>query len=115
MNLKRDKKKYGFIVKYGKDRLNKVLSDNKLQMLITSTKFMPEGFMSFNDGSLLSVFSATNYMDKCGNVGGMLYIAKKVSNKPMCIIPKLINLYESKKECYRKNKSPSPTPCPKIK
>ena len=108
VNLERDKKKYGFIVKYGKDRLNKFLSDNKLQMLITSHQFIPEGFMSFNDGSLLTVFSATNYMDKCGNVGGMLYIAKKVRDKPMCIIPKLINVYESKKEYYRKDKSPSP-------
>ena len=108
VNYERDKKKYGFIVKYGKDRLNKFLSDNKLQMLITSHQFMYEGFMTFNDGTLLTVFSATNYMDQCGNVGGILYIGKKVSNKPMCIIPKLINVYDSKKDCYRKNKSPSP-------
>ena len=47
-------------------------------------------------------------MDKCGNVGGMITIAKKTANKRMNIIPKLINLYEPNKENYRKNRSPSP-------
>ena len=108
VNFERDKKKYGFIVKYGKDRLNKFLYENNLKLLITSHQYVHEGFMTFNDDKLLTLFSATNYMDQYGNIGGLITIGKKTANKPMNIIPKLINVYETKKEFYRKNKSPSP-------
>jgi protein phosphatase len=108
VNNERDKNKNGFIVKYGKERLNKFLADNKINLLITAHQFVKEGFTTFNNDRLLTVFSATNYMDKYKNVGGMITIAKKRANKRMNIIPKLINMSNEKKNMYRNNRSPSP-------
>ena len=108
VNNERDKNKNGFIVKYGKERLNKFLADNKISLLITAHQFVKEGFTTFNNDRLLTVFSATNYMDKYNNIGGMINIAKKRANKRMNIIPKLININNEKKNMYRNNRSPSP-------
>jgi protein phosphatase len=107
-NIERDKFKKGFIVKYGKNRLNKFLDENKINLLITAHQFVKGGFTTFNNDRLLIVFSATNYMNKFGNVGGMITIAKKNANKRMNIIPKLITLNNYKEDTYRRNKSPSP-------
>ena len=108
INIERDKYKKGFIVKYGKERLNKFLDDNKINLLITSHMFVSGGFCTFNNDKLLVVFSATNYMNKMRNVGGMINIAKKNVNKKMNIIPKLITHNPSKEDTYRRNNSPSP-------
>ena len=108
VNNERDKNKNGFIVKYGKERLNKFLAENKINLLITAHQFVKEGFTTFNNDRLLTVFSATNYMDKYKNVGGMITIAKKRANKRMNIIPKLINMSNEKKNMYRNNRSHSP-------
>ena len=108
MNLERDKYKKGFIVKYGKERLNKFMDDNKINLLITSHQFVPGGFCTFNNDKLLIVFSATNYMNKYGNIGGMITIPKKNAYKRMNIIPKLITLNQTKEDTYRRNNSPSP-------
>jgi diadenosine tetraphosphatase ApaH/serine/threonine PP2A family protein phosphatase len=108
VNNERDKNKNGFIVKYGKERLNKFLNENKINLLITAHQYVKEGFTTFNNDRLLTVFSATNYMDKYNNIGGMITIAKKRANKRMNIIPKLINLNNEKKNMYRNNRSPSP-------
>ena len=108
INIERDKFKKGFIVKYGKNRLNKFLEENKINLLITSHQFVKGGFTTFNNDRLLIVFSATNYMNKYGNVGGMITIAKKNINKSMNIIPKLITLSDNKQDSYRRDRSPSP-------
>ena len=108
VNQERDKYKNGFIVKYGTKRLNTFLSENKINLLITAHQFVKEGFTTFNNDRLLTVFSATNYMDKYENIGGMITIAKKMANKRMNIIPKLININKGKKNSYRNNRSPSP-------
>ena len=108
INNERDKNKSGFIVKYGNERLNKFLADNKINLLITAHQFVKEGFTTFNNDRLLTVFSATNYMDKYKNIGGMINIAKKRANKRMNIIPKLITINNDNKNMYRNNRSPSP-------
>jgi protein phosphatase len=108
INDERDKMKKGFIVKYGKKRLDEFLNNNNITLLITAHQFVKEGFCTFNNDKLLVLFSATNYMDKYNNVGGMITIAKKTANKRLNIIPKLINLNNDKKELYRKNESSSP-------
>ena len=108
INSERDKNKNGFIVKYGKERLNKFLVENKINLLITAHQFVKEGFTTFNNDRLLTVFSATNYMDKYKNIGGMINIAKKRANQRMNIIPKLITINNDNKNMYRNNRSPSP-------
>jgi protein phosphatase len=107
-NSDRDKHRKGFIVKYGKKRLDDFLKNNKINLLITAHQFIKEGFCTFNDDKLLTLFSATNYMDKYFNIGTMITIAKKTAHKRMNIIPKLININNDKKEMYKKNNSPSP-------
>ncbi len=84
------------------------MADNKISLIITAHQFVKEGFTTFNNDRLLTVFSATNYMDKYQNIGGMITIAKKRANKRMNIIPKLINLNKETKNMYRNNRSPSP-------
>ena len=107
-NVERDKLKKGFIVKYGKNRLNKFLDENKINLLITSHQFVKGGFTTFNNDKLLIVFSATNYMNQFANVGAMITISKKNANKRMNIIPKLITYNNSKEDTYRRERSPSP-------
>ncbi len=108
VNNERDKHRKGFIVKYGKKRLDDFLNNNKINLLITAHQFIKDGFCTFNDDKLLTLFSATNYMDKYNNNGAMITIAKKTANKRLNIIPKLININNDKKEMYKKNYSPSP-------
>ena len=108
INQERDKNKKGLIVKYGKKRLDDFLNNNKINLLITAHQFIKDGFCTFNNDKLLTLFSATNYMDKYNNIGAMITIAKKTANKRLNIIPKLININNDKKELYRKNESSSP-------
>ena len=108
INNERDTMKKGFIVKYGKKRLDDFLNKNNINLLITAHQFVKEGFNTFNNDKLLVLFSATNYMDKYNNIGAMITIAKKTANKRLNIIPKLINTNNDKKEQYRKGLSSSP-------
>jgi protein phosphatase len=104
INEERDITKSGFILKYGKERLNKFLQENNISLLITSHQCLPEGIKSFNNDKLLTVFSATNYMDKFGNIAGIVYITKNSSQ----IIPKLIDIYKNDKKNYKPSKNISP-------
>ena len=108
INNERDIAKKGFIVKYGNKRLDDFLNKNNINLLITAHQFVKEGFCTFNNDKLLVLFSATNYMDKCNNIGAMITIAKKTANKRLNIIPKLINVNNDKKEQYRKDQNSSP-------
>ena len=84
------------------------MNENKIDLLITAHQFVKEGITTYNNDKLLTVFSATNYMDKYKNIGGMLNITKKRANKGMNIIPKLITTNTENKNLYRNNRSPSP-------
>ena len=110
VNTMRDKKNKGFIVKYGKKRLEEFIERNNINLIIASHKFVKEGFCTYCDDKLLNIFSCTNYMDKGNNIGAMIIIGKKAKNKNANIMPKLIGINESKsqKEHYRKDRSPSP-------
>ena len=108
INSERDKNKNGFIVKYGKERLNKFLAENNINLLITAHQFVKEGFTTYNNDRLLTIFSATNYMDKYKNLGGMITIGKKRANKALNLMPKLITVNNENKNMYRNNRSPSP-------
>ena len=110
VNTLRDKKNKGFIVKYGKKRLEQFIERNNINLIIASHKFVKEGFCTYCDDKLLNIFSCTNYMNKGNNIGAMIIIGKKTKNKNANIMPKLIGINESKsqKEHYRKDRSPSP-------
>jgi protein phosphatase len=104
VNEERDTIKSGFILKYGKDRLNKFLQDNKLNILLTAHQWVGEGIKSYNSDKLVIIHSATNYMDKYNNIGGMLNITKN----SQYIIPKLIDIFKTEKKNYKPSKNISP-------
>ena len=104
INEERDITKSGFILKYGKERVNKFLQDNKLSMLITSHQWIQEGIKTFNNDKVVIIYSATNYMDKYNNIAGMINITKK----PSVVVPKLIDVFKTDKKNYRPSKNISP-------
>jgi protein phosphatase len=104
VNEERDVLKLGFITKYGKERVNKFLAENKLSMLITSHQWIQEGMKTFNNDKVVVIYSATNYMDKYNNIAGMINITKK----PTMIVPKLIDVFKTEKKNYRPSKNISP-------
>lgn len=105
INEERDMTKSGFILKYGRERLNKFLTDNKLSLLITSHQWVGEGIKTFNNDKLIVVYSSTNYMDNRGNIGGMIAITKN----SQYILPKLIDVFKTDKKNYKPSKNISPT------
>lgn len=104
VNDERDLMKHGFITKYGKERVNKFLTDNRLSLLITSHQWIHEGIKTFNNEKVVVIYSATNYMDKFNNIAGMINITKK----PSMILPKLIDVFKTDKKNYRPSKNISP-------
>ena len=108
VNSLRDKNKKGFIVNYGKKRLDEFMQINNINLIIAAHKCVKEGFCTYYDDKLLNIFSSTNYMDKENNIGAMIIIGKKTKNKNANIMPKLIGVNESKNAQFRKDKSPSP-------
>ena len=109
VNEERDITKSGFILKYGKERLNKFLADNKLNLLITAHQWISDGIKSYNNDKLVIVCSSTNYMDKYNNIGGMINITRN----SQYIIPKLIDVYKNDRKNYRPSKLISPVRKPK--
>jgi len=82
---------------YSKNHLNEFMTENKIELIITSHKFINDGIKSFFNDKLIVVNSSTDFLDKYDNVGGMLYVAKKTIKKPIQIIPKLINVFKEEK------------------
>lgn len=105
VNDEREVNKGGFIVKFGKERLFKFLHDNNLAMIVSSHMWIAEGVKKFANDKLISVFSATNYGDRAGNLGGILVINKYATS----INPKLIDIWKGDKKAYKNVKDLSPT------
>ena len=104
INDERDINKSGFIVKYGKDRLNRFLMENNIALLVTSHMWIAEGIKKMANDKIVVVYSATNYCDKAMNLGGLLNI-NKYSNS---IVPKLIDIWKGDKKSYKNTKNLSP-------
>ena len=102
-NEERDIYSKGIIVKFGKERLNQFLSDNNLNLLITSHQWIFEGIKTYDNEKLIIVYSATNYLNKYNNLGEMVKIAKKTTHRPLQILPKLINVFNFDKPAYKTN------------
>lgn len=104
INDERDMNKSGFIVKYGKDRLNRFLMENNLALLVTSHMWIAEGVKKFANDKIVVVYSATNYCDKAMNLAGLLNINKYSTT----IVPKLIDIWKGDKKSYKYTKNLSP-------
>lgn len=84
-NTFRDTMGKGTIVKFGNDRLQRFLTDNRLGMIIRSHECAMEGFERTTAGDLITLFSATDYCGKFKNPGAILLIRRNME-----IVPKLI-------------------------
>ena len=104
INDERDMNKSGFIVKFGKDRLNRFLMENNIALMITSHMWIAEGVKKFANDKIVVVYSATNYCDKAMNMGGLL----KINKYSTTIEPKLIDIWKGDKKSYKNTKNLSP-------
>jgi protein phosphatase len=84
-NTIRDPSGTGNIVKFGPDRVKQFLANNNLSMIIRAHECVMDGFERFAAGSLITLFSATDYCGKHKNAGAVLILKKNFE-----IIPKLI-------------------------
>lgn len=104
INDERDINKTGFIVKYGRDRLNRFMMENNVALVVTSHMWIAEGVKKFANDKIVVVYSATNYCDKAMNLGGLLNINKYSTT----IVPKLIDIWKGDRKSYRNCKNLSP-------
>ena len=78
---------FGNIFKYGLDRVQKFLSDNKLSMLIRSHECVMEGFERNASNDLITIFSATDYCGKFKNAAAILIVKRNFEIVPKTIYP----------------------------
>lgn len=82
----RDPDGTGRIYKFGPDRVQKFLEDNRpLSMIIRAHECVMDGFERFAGGKLITVFSATDYCGHHKNAGALLFVRRDLT-----IVPKLI-------------------------
>eukprot|EP00826_Nyctotherus_ovalis_P065918 TRINITY_DN970_c0_g3_i1.p1 TRINITY_DN970_c0_g3~~TRINITY_DN970_c0_g3_i1.p1 ORF type:complete len:177 (+),score=52.10 TRINITY_DN970_c0_g3_i1:68-598(+) len=84
-NYIRDPNSTGNIVKFGPDKVEEFLGNNGLNMILRAHECVMDGFERFAGGTLITVFSATDYCGRHKNAGAVLFITRKFE-----IIPKLI-------------------------
>ncbi len=86
-NLQRDSNNYGNIVKFGPDIVKKFLQQNNLNMIMRAHECVLDGFERFAGGSLITVFSATDYCRRHNNAGAMLIVKNNFEIIPHLIYP----------------------------
>ena len=86
-NTLRDSRGYGNIVRFGPDCVEKFLTNNNLSMIIRAHECVLDGFERFCGGSLITVFSATDYCRRHKNAGAMLIIKSNFEIVPHLIYP----------------------------
>lgn len=107
-NPSRDTSGTGNIVKFGPDRVEELLDANSLSMIIRAHECVMDGFERFAHGSLITVFSATDYCGQYKNAGALLLIKKNFEIVPKLIYP-LDNPYGPNWAAQTPDKRP-PTP-----
>ena len=93
-NSTRDPTGVGNIVKFGPDRVEEFLKGNNLSLILRAHECVMDGFERFAGGSLITVFSATDYCGKHKNAGAILILGKDFKINPKLIYPQ---------ECPNKN------------
>ena len=88
-NYIRDPNQTGNIVKFGPDIVEDFLQRNKLMMILRAHECVMDGFERFAGGSLITIFSATDYCHKYKNAGALLFINRKYEITPQLIYPDL--------------------------
>ncbi|OMJ68803.1 hypothetical protein SteCoe_33644 [Stentor coeruleus] len=78
---------FGNIFKFGVDRVQKFLSDNKLGCLVRSHECVMEGFERNIPAEMITLFSATDYCGKYKNAGAILLVKRNLEIVPKIIYP----------------------------
>jgi len=86
-NIQRDSNNYGNIVKYGPDIVKSFLQNNGLSYIIRAHECVLDGFERFAGGSLITLFSATDYCRRHNNAGAMIIIKNNFEMVPHLIYP----------------------------
>jgi len=86
-NLQRDSNNCGNIVKFGPDIVKKFLQQNNLNMIMRAHECVLDGFERFAGGSLITIFSATDYCRRHNNAGAMLIVKNNFEIIPHLIYP----------------------------
>eukprot|EP00931_Biecheleriopsis_adriatica_P020781 TRINITY_DN13787_c0_g1_i5.p1 TRINITY_DN13787_c0_g1~~TRINITY_DN13787_c0_g1_i5.p1 ORF type:complete len:835 (-),score=136.92 TRINITY_DN13787_c0_g1_i5:87-2591(-) len=87
-NETRDPDGTGRIVKFGPDRVESFLEQNKpLSMIIRAHECVMDGFERFANGRLITLFSATDYCGHHKNAGALLFIRRDLTVVPKLIYP----------------------------
>mmetsp|Transcript_8079 Transcript_8079/g.7936 ORF Transcript_8079/g.7936 Transcript_8079/m.7936 type:complete len:580 (-) Transcript_8079:33-1772(-) len=86
-NTARDSTGSRNIVKFGADRLQRFLADNRLLMVIRSHECVMEGYDRNSQGDLITVFSATDYCGKYKNAAAILVVKRSMEIVPRLIYP----------------------------
>ncbi|EOA37677.1 hypothetical protein CARUB_v10012319mg [Capsella rubella] len=75
------------VISFGPDIVKEFCKRNKLQMIIRAHECVYNGFETFAQGQLITVFSATNYCGTVKNAGAILVIGKDLVIYPKVIHP----------------------------
>mmetsp|Transcript_11865 Transcript_11865/g.19990 ORF Transcript_11865/g.19990 Transcript_11865/m.19990 type:complete len:559 (+) Transcript_11865:65-1741(+) len=75
------------VVCYGPDRVLSFLQANALKLIVRAHECVMDGFQRFAGGSLITVFSATNYCNRWRNAGAILLVGKDLEIVPKMIFP----------------------------
>lgn len=59
---------------YGSDPVKKFLHQNDLSFIVRSHQMVNEGFEEYFDGLVITVWSAPNYLYRCGNKASILHL-----------------------------------------
>jgi protein phosphatase len=87
-NFPRDSRGTGDIVRFGPDRVHSFLKNNNLNMIVRAHECVMNGFQPFAGGSLITVFSATNYCRRNQNAGAILVLKTNLEVVAKSIYPK---------------------------
>lgn len=80
-------------MKFGPDRVQEFLNKNNLSMIIRAHECVMDGFERFAGGSLITVFSATDYCGRHKNAGAVLLVKKNFEIIPKLIYPSNIGVH----------------------
>lgn len=57
---------------FGEDATKKFLADNSIDLIVRAHQLAMDGYKTYFDGRLVTVWSAPNYCHRCGNVASIL-------------------------------------------
>jgi len=70
---------------FGKDITNSWLKKHEFSVIVRARSLEMEGFRWMHEGSVLSIFSAQNFLDRCGNLAAIVLVDEESNIKPVLL------------------------------